>query len=106
MYFFSIKREKVFIKYMEILEKVQSIIKNKFISELTSSKKYLTAEKKTTKEGFHCLSAPVILIDSIYRKHENYHAKVFLEKYYFIKDIEIYCSNHSEEYDEDCINFL
>ena len=29
----------------------------------------------------------------------------FLEKYYFIEDIEIFCSNFDEEYyDEECIN--
>ena len=39
------------------------------------------------KGGCHCLYAPIILIDSIYRKNENYYPKVFLEKYYFIEDI-------------------
>ena len=39
-----------------------------------------------------------ILTDSIYRKNENYYPKVFLEKYYFIEDIRIYCSNSDEEY--------
>ena len=29
---------------------------------------------------------------------------MFLEKYYFIEDIKIYCSNSDEEYcDEECI---
>ena len=51
-----------------------------------------------TQGGFHCLYAPVILIDSIYRKDENLYPKVFLEKYYFIENIEIYCSNYDEEY--------
>ena len=37
-----------------------------------------------TKRGFQCLYAPVILIDSVYRKDETYYSKVFLEKYYFI----------------------
>ena len=37
-----------------------------------------------TKGGFQCLYAPVILIDSIYGKDENYYPKVFLEKYYFM----------------------
>ena len=32
--YFLIKKEKVLIKYMEILEKVCNIIKNKFNSEL------------------------------------------------------------------------
>ena len=36
-----------------------------------------------TKGGSQCLYAPVILIDSIYGKDENYYPKVFLEKYYF-----------------------
>ena len=35
---FLIKKEKVFIKYMEILEKVKNIIKIKFNSELMYSK--------------------------------------------------------------------
>ena len=34
---------------MEILEKVSNIIKNKFNSELISSKKYIKAEKKNSK---------------------------------------------------------
>ena len=36
---FLIKKEKVFTKYMKILEKVKNIIKNKFNSELTYSRK-------------------------------------------------------------------
>ena len=43
--YFLIKEEKVFIKYMEILEKVNNIIKSKCDSELIYSKKYLKAEK-------------------------------------------------------------
>ena len=35
---FLIKKEKVFIKYMEILEKVRNTIKSKFNSELICSK--------------------------------------------------------------------
>ena len=69
--YFLVKKEKVFIKYMEILEKFRNIIKNKFNSELIYSKKYPQAEKKiNTKGRFQCLYAPVILIDSIYRKDE------------------------------------
>ena len=45
--------------------------------------------------------------DSIYTKDENYYLKVFLGKYYFIEDIEIYCSNSDEGYyDEECINLF
>ena len=36
--YFLIKEEKVFIKYMEILDEVSNIIKNKFDSELTYKK--------------------------------------------------------------------
>ena len=61
--YFLIKEEKVFIKYMEILEKVSNIIKKKFNSDIIYSKKYLKAEKKNTKRGFQCLYAPVIFID-------------------------------------------
>ena len=33
--------------------------------------------------------------------------KLFLGKYYFIKDIEIDCSNSDKEYsDEECINLI
>ena len=51
--YFLIKEEKVFIKYMEILEKVSNIIKKKFNSDIIYSKKYLKAEKKTQKEAFN-----------------------------------------------------
>ena len=50
--YFLIKEEKVFIKYMEILEKVSNIIKNEFNSKLIYTKRYLKAEKKNTKGGF------------------------------------------------------
>ena len=93
---------------MEILEKVSNIIINKFNRDLIYSKKYLKAEKIiNTKGNFQYLCAPIILIDSIYRKDENYYLKVFLEKYYFIEDIENFCSNSDEEYyDEPCINLF
>ena len=48
-----------------------------------------------------------ILIGSIHRKDENYYSKVFLEKYYFIENIEIFCSDSDEEcYHEERIFFL
>ena len=60
-----------------------------------------------TKAGFQCLYASIILIDSIYRKDENSYPKVFVEKYYFIEDIQIFRSNSDEEYcDEECINLF
>ena len=61
---------------------------------------------KNSKGGFQCLYTPLVLIDSIYRKLENYYLKVILEKHYFIEDIEIYCSNDEEYYDEGCIIFF
>ena len=56
---------------------------------------------------FQCLYAPIILVDSIYRKYENYYPKVFSERHYFIEDTEI-CFNNSDEeyYDEECINLF
>ena len=42
-------------------------------------KRYLKAEKG----DFQCLYAPIISINSIYRKDENYYPKVFLEKTLF-----------------------
>ena len=47
--YFLIKEEKVFFKYMEILEKFSNISKNKFNGELIYSKGYLRAQKKTKK---------------------------------------------------------
>ena len=44
--YFLIKEEKVFIKYMDILEKVSNVIKSKYNSELICSKKYLKAKKR------------------------------------------------------------
>ena len=40
------------------------------------------------------------MIDSVYRKVENYYLKVFLEKYNFNESIEIY-SNYSYYVDSD-----
>ena len=77
-------------------------MKTRKTKQKTKTKKQ--TNKKNVEGGFQYLHAPVILIDSIYRKDENYYPKVFLEKYYFIEDIEIYCSNSDEEYyDEECI---
>ena len=58
----------------------------------------------STRGGFQCLYAPLILIDSIYRKIENHYPKVFLEQYFFIKNKEIYCCNSDEENYGECIN--
>ena len=59
------------------------------------------------KRGFQCLYAPIVLVDSVYRKDENCYPKMFLEKYYCIEDMEIFCSNSDEEYyDEECINLF
>ena len=33
------------------------------------------------------------MIDSVYKENENYYPKVFLEKYNFNKDIEIFSNN-------------
>ena len=67
--YFLIKEEKSFIKYMENLEKVRNIIKNKFNSAFIYSKKYLKAGKKqNTKGGIQYLYAPVILIQFIEKK--------------------------------------
>ena len=58
---------------MEILEKVNNIIENKFNIELIYSKKYLKAEKRNITGGFQCLYLPITLIDSIYGKSEHYY---------------------------------
>ena len=64
--YFMIKEEKVFDKYMEMWEKVNS--------ELMCSKKYLTDKQHSKKKkAFYrkVIPVPVILIDSIYRKDEK-----------------------------------
>ena len=43
---FFIQKEKVFVKYMKILEKVRNIIKSKFNRNLIYSEKYLKAKNK------------------------------------------------------------
>ena len=68
-------------------------------------------KNKNTKGGFQCLYAPIILIDLIYWKDKNNYRKVFLEKHYFIEDIDFFCSNCDEEYyDEEskfkALNFI
>ena len=61
--YFLIKKEKVFIKYMEI-SKISNIIKSKFDGELLYSNKYLkTGKTINTKGSFQCLYALIILID-------------------------------------------
>ena len=60
----------------------------------------LSKSKKVNVEGFQCICTRVILIDSVYRKDENYCPKGFLEKYNFNDDIEI-CSDESYNVDSD-----
>ena len=61
--YFLIKKEKVFIKYMEIYN-ISNIIKSKFDGELLYSNKYLkTGKIINTKGSFQCLYALIILID-------------------------------------------
>ena len=44
----------------------------------------------------------MILIDSVYIKDENYYPKVFLEKYNFIEELEIYFyDSYKVGYDEE-----
>lgn len=75
-------------------------------------KLYIVKKSKSLKEqqrkcSLQCLFAPTKLIGSIGKKVENHCHQVFLEKYDFIEDIEIFCSNFYEEfYDEECINLF
>ena len=74
----------------------------KINSEVVYNKRYIKYEKK---ESFQWFYIPVILNDSGYRKDENYFLKMFLEKFDFDKDIEIYSNNsyyvdsHEEHYE-------
>ena len=89
---------------MEIPGKVSSIIKKKFNIELIYSEKDLKVETKikikiNIKGGFQCLYTPINLIDSVFRKDENYYPKVLLKT--------IFCSNSDEEYhEEECMNLF
>ena len=74
-----------------ISEKVSNIIKKEFNSELVykknqkkTKKKNLKVEKNSLNKAFYI---SVIVIDSVYRKDENYYLKMFLEKYNSIDDI-------------------
>ena len=44
-FYFLIKEQKVFLKYMEILERVRNIVKHKFNIELMYSKKSKSLKK-------------------------------------------------------------
>ena len=80
--FFMIEDKNFFDKYMKIWEKVSNIIKNKFNSELIYDKIYLKTKKQfNTKDGFQCFYIPVILINLVCRKEENYYPKLFIEKF-------------------------
>ena len=65
---FLIKEEKVFDKYNEIWGNVSNIIGKESNSKLVYNKKNLKAEKKSSYKACY---APVMLIDSVYRKDEN-----------------------------------
>ena len=52
MHLFFNKKGKVFIQYIEILEKIRKIMKSTFNKELII-KKHLKAEKKNTKGAFN-----------------------------------------------------
>ena len=73
---FLITKKKAFMKYMEKLgiSSKTSLIMNLYILKIMLSM-------------FICAN---MLLDSVYRKDENFYPKVFLEIYYFIEDIEIY----------------
>ena len=74
--YFSIKDEKFSKECDEIREKVSNIIQQDCNIEPVQNEKYLKAEKKSTqKRAFN-----IILINSVYRKDENYYPKVFFRK--------------------------
>ena len=85
MYVLINKRRKYFENCNEIWGKVSNIIKKEFNSKLVCNNKYLKARKKYLYKAFYIYTSN---IDSVYRKHENYYPKVFLEKYNFNRDVE------------------
>ena len=87
--YFVINEEKVFDKCNEIWKNVSNVVAKKINSELVYNEKCIKAENKiNAKESFQCFYIPVILIDLVYKKNENYYPKVILEKYDFNKNIE------------------
>ena len=89
------------------MEKKLAILKKKVNNEIVYNKKYIRTESTiNTKEIFQCFYIPVTLLNLVNRKDENYYPKVFLEKYNFNKDIEIYSNNFylvnsDEEYHDE-----
>ena len=88
---FLIKDEKLLEKYNEIWKKVSSITKKEFDSNPVYNEKYVktkvksyngkintNVDNKTRKEGSQCICLSVVLIDSVYKKDENYYPQVFL----------------------------
>ena len=123
---FLIRDDELLEKINETLEKVTNSIKIKeFDSKLVFDEKHLKTKirscnekiktnfynNKIPKEDSQCICLSVILIDSLYRKNENYYPQVFLEecKYvlkekkmrkYITDDIEIYNDSDREDSDE------
>ena len=98
--YFVINEEKVFDKRNEIWKNVSNVVAKKINSELVYNEKCIKAENKiNAKESFQCFYIPVILIDLVYKKNENYYPKVILEKYDFNKNR--ICSNYSYYEDSD-----
>ena len=87
MYVFCDKREKILINIINFGKKLAMLYK-KINSEVVYNKRYIKHENK---ESFQ---------NSVYRKDENYFLKMFLEKFDFDKDVEIY-SNNSYYVDSD-----
>ena len=75
-------------KSNETFETVSNIIKKEIKREILYNQKNLKPEdKKSLKEGFYCICQRVIFIDSVYAKTESCYPKMFLEKWYFNKDM-------------------
>ena len=82
--YFMIKEEKFFDKYMKIWEKVTNIIQKLMVNLYIVKNVSNSWKTFNTKETFQCfyrkvIPITVILIDSVYRKDENYYPKVFLK---------------------------
>ena len=87
----------ILIKLMKCGKK-STIASKKFNREPAHNKKYLKTKIKfykgkiSTKKGAPCMYISIMLIDSVYRKDENYYPQVFLEKQkYVVKEISSIC---------------
>ena len=98
MLFLIIEEDQLLEKCNKIWNEVSKSINKEFDSDLVYNEKYLRIKIKSDeskinpnflidkipKEGGHCISLSVILIDSVLKRSTNYYSQVFLEECKYI----------------------